>query len=296
MLPHRNSAMKWYSITLRPNDPAAEGETLDEICSELMELGALGTSIDTPPEITCYVQGDEANAQSFAQHLPSLGCSLISLAEVSENNWTGACPDVWKPIQAGSLQVVPVESSTDPRPVPEGAIKIIPGLGFGTGHHSTTKMVLEEITQLPQYNAPSELKILDLGTGSGILAIAAAKLFRAPVEAIDIDEGAIENARDNTELNHVRELIALSTTPLEKVTGVYDLILANVYGEVLTQLAPEVTRVSKPGTTLIMSGITELVWNQVFSTYCEKLGWDLASERAENGWVCAVLTRVPSCA
>jgi ribosomal protein L11 methyltransferase len=288
--------MKWFSLTLRPNDAAAEGEALDEICSELMERGALGTSIDTPPEITCYLQGDEAVAKSFAQHLPSIGCSLVSLAEVSEDNWTGACPDVWEPIHAGSLLVVPVESDTDPRPVPEGAIKIIPGLGFGTGHHATTKMVLEEITHLPPHTADADLKILDLGTGSGILAIAAAKLFGAPVEAIDIDEGAIENARDNAALNHVSDLIALSTTPLEEVTGVYDLILANVYGEVLSQLASEVTRVAKPAATLIVSGITELVWNQVFDAYCEKLGWDLTSERAENGWVCAVLHRVPSCA
>ena len=283
--------MKWFSITLRPIDPTLHGEALDAICSELMELGAIGTSIDNAPEITCYVDGDASKAEELARHLPALGCTLVSCAEVSEENWTGACPDVWEPILAGTLQVVPVESPTDSRPVPVGALKIIPGLGFGTGHHSTTKMVLEQLTQLPKPETTAGYEILDLGTGSGILAIAAATLFSAPVEAIDIDDGAIENARDNAALNRVSDRISLSTTPLHAITGSYDLILANVYGEVLVQLAPEVTRVAKSDATLIMSGITELVWDQVFTAYCDNLGWNLCSEHTEKGWVCAVLAR-----
>ncbi len=283
--------MKWFSLILRPTDSTLHGEALDAICSELMELGAIGTSIDNAPEIACYVEGEESKARELARLLPALGCTLLSCTEVSEENWTGACPDVWEPILAGTLQVVPVESPTDSRPVPAGALKIIPGLGFGTGHHSTTKMVLEQLTQLPKREATARYEILDLGTGSGILAIAAATLFSASVEAIDIDQGAIENARDNAALNQVSDRIALSTTPLQEISGSYDLVLANVYGEVLVQLAPEVTRVSKSDATLIMSGITELVWDEVLTTYCENLGWNLCSEHTDKGWVCAVLTR-----
>jgi ribosomal protein L11 methyltransferase len=150
-------------------------------------------------------------------------------------------------------------------------------------------MVLAELTKLPAPIPP--YAILDLGTGSGILAIAAAKLFGSPVEAIDIDPMAIENARDNTAMNGVDNLIELSTKPLQELSGPYDLILANVYGEVLVQLASEVSRVAQPHATIIMSGITELVWNQVYTAYCSTLKWRVEDETSENGWVCAVLRR-----
>jgi ribosomal protein L11 methyltransferase len=211
---------------------------------------------------------------------------------VLEENWTGACPDVWEPIKAGSIEVVPVQSPDDPRPTPPGAIKIIPGLGFGTGHHATTRMVLTELSNLIEANPLKKYSVLDLGTGSGILAIAAAILLNTPIEAIDNDSLALENARDNVALNNVKELVRLSTTPLDQLRGSYDLILANVYGEVLTALAPEITRVAKPGAVAILSGITEIVWDSVWLTY-DHHDWKLIKEYGEQDWMCAVIQRKP---
>lgn len=281
--------MKWIAITIRPIETTASNDSLDEICSELMTRGALGTTITSPPEITCYLPAESSLADTFVSHAKELGCDVLTVTEISDEHWTGACPEVWEPIRAGSLEVIPVESPSDPRATPPHAIKIIPGLGFGTGHHATTRMVLSELTKLQAPARPHA--ILDLGTGSGILAIAAAKLFGSPVEAIDIDPMAIENARDNTAMNGVDNLIELSTKPLRELSGPYDLILANVYGEVLVQLASEVSRVAQPHATIIMSGITELVWNQVYTAYCSTLKWRVEDETSENGWVCAVLRR-----
>lgn len=283
--------MQWFALTLTPFDESLCGESLDEICSELMERGALGTSIDNAPQITCYIQGDSEAAQKIAASLPDLKCQLLSLNEVSETNWTGACPDVWEPIKIGALEIVPVESTSDHRPIPEGALRLIPGLGFGTGHHPTTRMVLAELSALVEREGSRRYSVLDLGTGSGILAIAAAHLLNTPVEAIDIEEGAIENARDNVLINTLSHLIQPSTTPIERLRGSYDLILANLYGEVLCQLAAEVARVARPGAVAIMSGITELVWDQVLDAYTANNTWHLESERSDNGWVCAVFKR-----
>lgn len=285
------SHQTWFAVTVVPNDRSVNSDTFDGICADLVELGASGTAVDRAPEITCYLEGDQSKVDAFIEGLAGLGCSLLSQGQVKQENWTGACPDVWEPITAGPLTVVPVESLADSRSVPPGAIRIIPGLGFGTGHHATTRMVLTALAELVTAAEPlSPTAVLDFGTGSGILAIAAALLCKLHVDAIDIDEGAIENARDNAALNNVSELVSLSTTPIELLTGPYDLILANVYGEVLMSLSKEVTRLAKPGAIAILSGITEIVWDQVWQTYSE-LGWTLVSEQSETGWMCAVLRR-----
>lgn len=283
--------MKWHAITLAPSNPTLSSDELDGICAELMERGALGTTVERVPEITCYIQGDADALTQFITRLSDLPCSIQAIKEVSESNWTGSCPDVWEPIHAGNLVVVPVESAEDTRPIPAGALRIIPGLGFGTGHHATTRMVLGELSAFAAHNQQTKPSVFDLGTGSGILAIAAARLFQVPVEAIDIEEGAIINAKDNVALNHVDHLVSASTTPIGDIQGSFSLILANLYGEVLVQLADHVTRVAAPGATAIVSGITELVWDQVHEAYCERRGWRLVRETSDSGWVCAVFER-----
>jgi ribosomal protein L11 methyltransferase len=139
---------------------------------------------------------------------------------------------------------------------------------------------------------PDTMKIFDLGTGSGILAIAASLLFDAPVLGNDIDLGAIQNATDNIQLNKVDHLVTVCSTPLHQITGSFDLIVANLYGEVLTTLAPEVTRIARPGATAILSGITEIVWDHVWKVYESLHGWRLISEQCENGWMCVVIQKV----
>lgn len=286
-----SSSKSWFAVRVIPRESALSADLFDGLCSELIELGAAGTAVDKAPEITCFVAGDQSDVDSFIHGVESLGCSIISQSSVKEENWTGACPDVWEPIKAGRFEIVPVESLVDPRPANPGAIKIIPGLGFGTGHHTTTRMVLSELSEFLKRNRTSPHSILDLGTGSGILAIAAAIAVRVPVVAIDIDPGAIDNAIDNATLNNVRDLLHLSTTPLQEVAGPFNLILANLYGEVLTNLASEVTRVAAPRATAILSGITELVWDTVRETYTSSFGWRVISEASDGGWMCAVLER-----
>jgi ribosomal protein L11 methylase PrmA len=200
----------WFAITLIPNSPDdLSGDELDTLCAELIDRGAKGTAVDTHPEIICYLEGDKDCVDNFIASLDTLPrnvapLTVVSINTVADDNWTGACPEVWDTVTAGSLVIAPVESLNDPRPTPNNAIKIIPGLGFGTGHHATTKMVLEELSELAIRLKQGTLqaistsfpeRIFDLGTGSGILAIAAAKLFKAPVDANEIDPAALDNAR-----------------------------------------------------------------------------------------------------
>jgi ribosomal protein L11 methyltransferase len=284
----------WWKVTCTPYslpDPYQVSDLLDELGFGLIELGAVSTAIELPPDIVCFFRGTKEECASFVQSIPQLDLSVIDWIEVTEQNWNQGCPEVWMPIDAGRFHVVPVSSATDPRPTPDGSLKIIPGQGFGTGHHATTKMVLEELSAFCQKKAAITTRALDFGTGSGILAIAAVKGLRCEVDATDIDKDALQNAADNAALNACTEKIFFSLKPLDQLTGPYDLILANVYAEVLVASCSALTRLAAPGAYLLLSGMTELVKDSVAETFSTTGRWELVTERAESGWNCLVLKK-----
>lgn len=282
--------MEWYRINLI-SIADLSSEEVDAICCSLVEVGASGTTIEMDGGISCFVQGDAAEAERIAQIAVESGCSIVSVIKVDDENWSQRCSEVWQPVNAGVIKIVPVESldCTD-EPAPD-TILIIPGQGFGTGHHPTTRMILETLSQLSAELKKRELSIFDLGTGSGILAIAAAKLFNRCVEAVDNDPSAIVNASDNVALNRLSHLIIPSTKSIEEISTPYNLILANLYGELLVKMAPDVTRLALPGCVALMSGITELVRDLVVDTYTNDHGWTLRDESADAGWHCLTLVK-----
>jgi ribosomal protein L11 methyltransferase len=282
--------MEWFRITLSP-PPSCTSDEIDGLCSGLIEAGASGTTIEEKGTISCFVEGSSEKTTEIAAVAQAHGCTILSQEAVQEENWNQQCTEVWQPVNAGTLKVIPVETLDDSSAQDPSSIKIIPGQGFGTGHHPTTRMILETLSARSAQLSTSNLSIFDLGTGSGILAIAAAKLFNRPVEAVDNDAYAITNAKDNVALNGLCHLISPSTTPIENLTTPYNLILANLYGEVLVHLAPEVTRLAMPGCIALMSGITELVRDSVVDTYTEKHGWVVDEERSDSGWHCVTLVR-----
>lgn len=282
--------MTWYKITIRPLESATDADRLDSICAELIECGASGTTLGSDSEIECFIQGDTADVvHLLIDRAQALGCEITSHEEVLEENWTAACPELWEPIKAGSFTILPVESSDDKRDVASDVLRIIPGLGFGTGHHPTTNMIIGVLSELTR--TPPPTKVFDLGTGSGILAIAAAKLFQAPVIGVDIDPLAISNARENVALNGVESLVSVSTDPIEAIQETFPLIVANVYGEALAALSKEITRIAEPRCSLVLSGISELVCGLVLEAFCDALGWHLERELSQDGWVCLALQR-----
>ena len=282
--------MTWYKLTIRPLESTVDSDRIDSICAELIECGASGTTLGSNSVIECFIQGNTVEVvHPLMERAQSLGCEVTSHEEVLEENWTAACPELWEPIKAGSFTILPVESSDDKRDVASDVLRIIPGLGFGTGHHPTTNMIIGVLSELPR--TPPPTKVFDLGTGSGILAIAAAKLFQAPVIGVDIDPLAISNARENVALNGVESLVSVSTDPIEAIQETFPLIVANVYGEALAALSKEITRIAEPRCSLVLSGISELVCGLVLEAFCDALGWHLERELSQDGWVCLVLQR-----
>jgi ribosomal protein L11 methyltransferase len=171
----------------------------------------------------------------------------------------------------------------------EVAIRINPGAGFGTGTHETTQLCLGAIAEaVVKRGAGRELRALDFGSGSGILSIGLA-LRGVPVDAIEIDPLAIENAKENAKLNSVDAAIRFDDTMAE-ASGPYEIVVANILRPVLLEFAEELVKRLGPGGTLILSGLIERDVAEVTSRYAKLLGLE-PKPRALGEWRCLVFSR-----
>ena len=164
-------------------------------------------------------------------------------------------------------------------------IKIYPGQGFGTGTHETTRLAAVALEK--ELEREPSASVLDVGTGSGILAILAVKRGAARVLALDIDAEALANARENCAHNQVCDQVMLESRPLTQVQEKFTLIVANIIAPVLLQLASEFLRLLKPGGRLILSGILADQIPELTKTYAE-LGFLLKPSETMGEWAAFV--------
>src|SRR5208282_2154103 len=173
-------------------------------------------------------------------------------------------------------------------------IVVQPARAFGTGHHPTTAGALRAIESLIGARAPKS--ILDAGTGSGVLAIAAALLGmrdgpEREIIAIDTDPAALENARANARLNAVEKSIRFSSVPLASIHRHFELITANILSHTLIELAPHLKRLVAPGGRLVLGGFLADQAAEVLAHYRSPLR--CLSRRTHRGWTTAVMARAP---
>jgi ribosomal protein L11 methyltransferase len=191
----------------------------------------------------------------------------------------------FKPFAVGRFLIVPPWSHE--HRAEHLRLVIQPGQGFGTGHHGSTYGVLRLLDELCQKR--SFARALDVGTGSGILAIAMRLLGTGEVTAIDIDPVAIENARENAELNHVSKDIRFSLVPISSVRHHFDLITANILSSTVIEMAPLLLRRLAPEGRLILAGILAREADRVLAAYRPHLR--CIERRTDRGWTALVLAR-----
>lgn len=216
----------------------------------------------------------------------------VHVALLPDVDWIKLSQEGLPPVRAGRFFVY---GAHDAGTVPHGVIpiRIEAGLAFGTGHHETTALCLRVLSDLSKKRRFDN--VLDLGCGTGLLAIGAAKLWRKPVLASDIDVVAVEvtkeNARANDEGPLVRALTADGLThPALAKQAPYDLIIANILAGPLTRLAPEIARALAPGGIAVLSGLLEWQENMVVSFYRPQ-GLILRGTRRESHWSALTLER-----
>lgn len=203
--------------------------------------------------------------------------------------------DVWRawarPVRAGRHLVLhpawlPLPAEGAPGTADDVTLLLDPGRAFGSGSHPTTRLVLGAIEAL----LAAGDEVLDAGTGSGVLAVAAARLGASAVVATDIDPAAVAATTANAAGNGVAGRIDVSTRPLATVPGEFDLVVANIGASVLRDLASDLAARVRPGGHLVLSGLLE---RQVDGVLERVPGFTEVERQTEDGWV-AVVLRAPA--
>lgn len=289
--------MPWQSLRIRVDSKAAE-----PLSDALLDAGALSVSLEdadagTLDETPLFGEPDHPSAELWPH---SIAVALLdeaadaaallaeaaaqagipvpgewTLEAVAEQDWVRLTQSQFDPIPISPrLWIVPTWHEA-----PDGSainLKLDPGLAFGTGSHPTTRLCLR---WLDEHIAGGEA-VLDYGCGSGILAIAAARLGGAHVDGVDIDAQAVTSARDNASLNGVAAWFGL---PGELVPGEYDVVVANILTNPLKGLAPLLTSRVRRGGRLVLSGILAEQAEDVMDVY--RPAFDFDPPAADEGWV-----------
>ncbi|HEX7064844.1 MAG TPA: 50S ribosomal protein L11 methyltransferase [Bacillales bacterium] len=275
--------MKWAEMSIHSTREAVEA-----ISNIMHEAGASGVVIEDPHDLvkvwdTSFGETYELNSDDYPKegvvvkaYLPSnsfldetvekikaavnsltdydidIGRNAIKIHEVKEEEWATAWKKYYKPVKISDrITVIPTWEDYQPRN-DEIIIELDPGMAFGTGTHPTTRLCLRAIEKVVR---PGDYMI-DVGAGSGVLSIAAAKLEAARVTAFDLDDVAVQSAKLNVELNKVQDIVHVQQNNLlDNVKDTADVITANLLAEIILRFPREALSATKPGGYFIASGI-----------------------------------------
>ena len=221
---------------------SVEMSEVDEVSGRLWLAGAYAVAEEPDGDRVVLVAGfaDPADAAAAAA---DVGGEVV---DVLPGAWLDAWREFAHPVRAGRIVVVPAWIDRPETGPDDLVLEIDPGRVFGHGGHPTTRLLLEELDR----RITGGESVLDVGTGSGVLAVAAKKLGAGRVVGIDIDPGCVPVTTANAERAGVA--VEVSTTPLAEVEGTFDLVLANIGADVLVELAP---LLQARGGVLLLSGL-----------------------------------------
>ncbi|MCM3619119.1 50S ribosomal protein L11 methyltransferase [Sutcliffiella horikoshii] len=305
--------MKWSEISIHTTNEAVE-----PISHILHEAGASGVVIEDPFELTKEREDQfgeiyQLNPDDYPEegvvmkaYLPvnsflgetvegikdainnllvydiDLGLNNISISEVNEEEWATAWKKYYNPVKISEkFTIVPTWETYEPVSSDEKIIELDPGMAFGTGTHPTTVLCIQAIERTVR---PQD-KVIDVGTGSGVLSIAAAMLDAKEVLALDLDDVAVESAKLNIKLNKVHPTVTVKQNNLlGNVEGPVDVVVANILAEVIVRFTDDVYRVLENGGTFISSGIISMKKQEVKDALI-KSGFKIEETMMMEDWV-----------
>ena len=288
-------ARRWLELRV-----AAHAEAVEAVSEILTRVGHQGIAVDLPVEprggadhtVKAYlledgeVVGKVNDVRDALGHLQAFGLGPIgelAVSQIAEEDWLESWKAQFTPLRIGRFLVRPSWSETR---IPDDAIEIVldPGMAFGTGLHPTTQQCLVALSTV----AIEARSLLDVGTGSGILAIAAAKRGASPVVAVDMDDLAVDAARENTTRNGVAIPVGLGSAG--DVPGRFEVVVANIVAPVLQRIASDLAARLAPKGMLIVAGISlpnEEATRRAFAA----AGLRALDRNLRDDWVALALSR-----
>ena len=287
-----NKAQAWVEVIV----PCAT-EAMEAVENFLFEQGSCGLE-EHDHFIRGYFDADivertvASSLESFLKSLKSMGISVGNpvYKVVPFEDWSVQWRQYFKPVRVTSRIVIkpPWESSAETED--EIIVDIMPRMAFGTGTHETTQLCMELIEN---YLNPSDT-VMDVGTGSGILAIVTAKMGASSILALDIAWEAVQNARENISRNGVEKKVSVICGSIETIRPrIFDLILANINRGQLESLLPMLKQYTHPGSLLILSGIL-LNENTQMESVLKVSGCRVIEKRQKGEWLGYVVQPGPS--
>ena len=245
--------------------------------------------LDQPRDIVkvhMYLAPDENPAEIlplFKERLEASGVEYkLETSGIEQEDWQNAWKKYYHAMDIGQrLAIVPGWETYDTDRI---VITMDPGMAFGTGTHETTSLCLETLDSMVKGGE----RVLDIGTGSGILAIAALKLGAAEAEGVDIDPMCVRTAGENAERNGEAEHFTVLVGDLsDKASGKYNIITANIVAAAILSLAPHVPVLMAPGARFIASGIIDTRKDEVLAGL-RAAGLEPVEIKEKRGWVCVI--------
>jgi ribosomal protein L11 methyltransferase len=252
-------------------------DTGDHVLDRLVELGAL----DVEPTSGGGIAALMPDRVALTQLASALGIDDISVSPAPGRDNDSVWVLSLRPIHIGSLRIVPAEFDLEP-----GDLRLLDAPAFGTGLHATTAMCLEALQEIVQRSPLNA--VLDVGTGSGVLALAALILGVPRALAIDVDDAALRVAADNARLNGLDHRLQLERGGPETVSGAWPLVLANILAAPLIEMAPALIRRLGHGGQLVLSGISRSAEPDVSRAYV-RLGMQRVDVKSRGDWIGLVL-------
>ena len=286
----------WQKLIIKC--PAPVDETIASFVTELTGNGVEITDDNTSADesvVIGYLSSDDpawpdklATIRNYlpelARQLPEYREATIDLESIADEDWHRKWKESFKPFHLSDTIVIKPSWETYTSAPHEKVIEIDPGMAFGTGLHASTRLAMELLEKhLGDLPSPPQ-STLDVGTGTGILAIGAALLGCENITAIDNDPEAVTAATNNITANNSADQIDASNTDLDELTGPYDLILANIIHNTLVEMAPTLAKLLSSDGILIMAGILKGGQAEnITDIYC-KNGLISQKERSSGEW------------
>lgn len=226
-----------------------------------------------------------AAVKNLSVYQIDIGQLKVSVSEVHEEDWATAWKQYYNPVKISEkFTIVPTWEDYEPFSTDELIIELDPGMAFGTGTHPTTVMCLQALERFVKPNQ----HVVDVGTGSGVLAIGAALLGASRVTALDLDEVAVSAARQNVALNHAENIVSVSKNNLiDGIDDQPDVVVSNILAEVIISFTDDVTSILRPGGFFIASGIIGQKKDDVRKAMTDA-GLFIAETVVMEDWVCIV--------